>query len=61
MKVTLVFTTSKQLWAFKVATHADCVQVNTELLTLICDCSETDIALAVREYEAHIESEAVTF
>jgi hypothetical protein len=42
----------QRIMAFKVATHADRVQIDTEKLELICDCTKSEIALAVSKYNA---------
>jgi hypothetical protein len=57
LKVTLQFKNSKDLWEFKTTTGANCVQINTAECTLICDCSEADIELAIKEYNAVVRKE----
>jgi hypothetical protein len=60
LKVTLKFQTAKELWAFKVNTQSDCVQVNTKDLILDCDCSDENIALAISEYNAAVKEGILT-
>jgi hypothetical protein len=60
LKVTLKFQTAKELWAFKVDTQADCVQVDTKDLVLECDCSDENIALAVSLYNAVLKEGILT-
>lgn len=52
LKVILQFNSSRELWEFKSAIGATCVQINTAVLRLDCDCSEAEIALAKDEYNA---------
>jgi hypothetical protein len=44
--------TYREMWDFKVITNSDCVQINTAENTLICNCSDANIALAINEYNA---------
>ena len=53
-KVTLQFKSAAQLWAFKQTIKAHSVEVNLTRCTLICDCSEMEVALATEKYNARI-------
>jgi len=53
-KVTLLFPSKNALLLFQKSTHANYIAVDEEKNTLICECSQTDIRLAVKDYNAKI-------
>jgi hypothetical protein len=52
MKTTLTFPTMKDLCDFKAITKPTYVHLNTKNCNLTCNCSEADIELAVRGFNA---------
>ena len=51
-KITLLFPTLHELVLFKKTTHSNYIAINEAELTLVCECSETDIRLAIQQYKA---------
>ena len=55
----LKFKNARELWEFKVFTKASSVEINLSDYTLICDCDEIEIDVAVSRFNAHLEPEIV--
>ena len=55
--VTLVFPTIKALWSFIDLIDVRYTEVNVRTVTLICDCSEADLVLAVRDFGGYISEQ----
>jgi len=53
-KVILKFKTVKELWEFKMLAKAPDVEINLKRCTIICNCSEADILLAIDHYNAEL-------
>jgi len=50
--VTLCFPTIKALWSFIDLIDVKYTEVNIRTISLICDCSEADLLMAVRDFGA---------
>jgi hypothetical protein len=59
-KVIMKFKSAKDLWEFKAITKANCVELNLDDYTLICDYDEAEIELAKKAFNAQIEQQMVT-
>lgn len=55
--VTLCFPTIKSLWSFIDLIDVKYTEVNLRTISLICDCSEADLLLAVRDFGATVVAE----
>ena len=53
-KVTLLFPTIEELLLFKETTHSSYIVTVEEEKKLICECSETDIRLAINMFNARV-------
>ena len=51
-KVILKFETPKELWEFRVRTKAESAEINLKNCTLICDCGDAEIELAINAFNA---------
>jgi len=51
-KITLQFSSIDDLWAFVLASKLEFIEINIRKKILICQCSEADVALALRQYNA---------
>ena len=51
-KITLVFPDIKKLWDFVTQSSLSFVEINLPKLTLSCSCTEADIDLAIRKFNA---------
>jgi hypothetical protein len=56
-KIVLRFPTLYVLWNFAQTLHGESVEVNTNNKTLICDCTESEVAIAVEAYRATVLEE----
>jgi hypothetical protein len=56
-KIVLRFPTLYVLWTFAKTLSGESMEVNTTNKTLICDCSEPEIATAIEKYRATILEE----
>jgi hypothetical protein len=45
------------LWNFAQSMEADSMEINTGNKTLTCDCSETEVSLAIEKYNAVLIAE----
>ena len=52
--VTLVFPAIKLLWSFIDQIDVKYTEVNIRTISLICDCSEADLVLAIRDFKASV-------
>lgn len=50
------FPTIRDLWKFRVEVNALMFEINFLRLTLICECTDADLDLAVKKYKAKIIS-----
>lgn len=53
-KVMLLFPSKDALLRFQKVTHANYIAIDEEKNTLICECSQTDIRFAIKDYNAKI-------
>ena len=53
-KVTLVFPSVQAMWQFKLITKANYIEINIPALSLTCSCSEAEIDLATKKYNARV-------
>ncbi len=53
-KIKLLFPSRQSLLLFKETTHANYIAINEHDNTLICECSETDIRMAMKKFNATI-------
>ena len=50
------FPTIRDLWKFRVEVNSTMFEINFLHLTLICECTDADLDLAVKKYKAKIIS-----
>ena len=50
------FPTIRDLWKFRVEVNSSMFEINFMHLTLICECTDADLDLAVKKYKAKIIS-----
>jgi hypothetical protein len=60
-EVFLKFRTPKELWEFKVLLQTGSCEINLLNCTLICDCDDAEIELAVNGYNAVQEEPNFSF
>lgn len=53
-KITLLFLSTQELLLFKETTHANNIEINEVEKILICECSQTDVRLAIKKYHAKV-------
>ena len=53
-KIILTFPSADQLWAFKKTIDVNCIEVFNRNLSLLCSCTESQIALATTVYKATV-------
>lgn len=53
-KITLLFPSTQELLLFKETTHANYIDINEEEKILVCECSQTDVRLAIKKYNAKV-------
>lgn len=58
-KVSLVFSSLQQLWAYAQQINAHSIEIITQTKTLICECNDTDIALAREKYNAIVRNDSI--
>ena len=60
-KVILKFKTPHDLWEFKTIAKPVFVQIHINDCTLICECTEADIKLALEKFTAQKKEEKISF
>jgi hypothetical protein len=53
-KVTIVFSSLRQLWQFLRSTNISSAEINTTSNTLYCECERANIILAEKTFKARI-------
>jgi hypothetical protein len=56
-RVTLMFPDTKSLWSFAQTLRSNSIHVNSTILTITCNCTETDVSKAVLQFDAKILDE----
>jgi hypothetical protein len=52
--VSIQFTSLTKLWAFRMAIRANVFEMNLSQLTITCQCTAEDVALAAEKYNGKI-------
>ena len=53
-KVTIKFTSLTNLWAFRSAISVNVFEMNLSEISITCDCTKEDIALAEEKYKGKV-------
>ena len=56
-RIKIKFHTIHKLWEFAQQLISHNIEINTKEISLICECEETEIIMAIEKYHAHIIQE----